>query len=114
MRFGDKLALHPEMTDAELVAAYKETGAKYALGDREAFERDLPISKLEQFLGKLKIVRKEYSITTIDRLDKLGDFAFCSVFLQTDDKDGKHLEYEVEFESERGDLIGLEIVTGNK
>jgi hypothetical protein len=113
MRFSDKLVLHPEMTDAELIAAYKETGAKYALGAREAFERDLPIGKLEHFLGKLKIVRKEYSITTNDRLDKLGDFAICSVFLRTDDKDGKHLEYEAEFEPERGHLVGLRIVTKN-
>lgn len=114
MRFSDKLVLHPEMTDEELVAAYKETGAKYALGDREAFERDLPISKLEQFLGKLKILRKDFSITTNDRLDKLGDFGICSVFLETDDIDGKHLEYEAQFEPERGELVGLQVVTGNK
>jgi hypothetical protein len=87
LRFSDKLALHPEMTDEELIAAYKETGAKYALGDREAFERDLPIGKLEQFLGKLKILRKEFST---------------------------HLEYEADFEPERGELVGLRIVTGNK
>jgi hypothetical protein len=94
LRFSDKLALHPEMTDEELIAAYKETGAKYALGDREAFERDLPINKLEQFLGKLKILRTKFSITTDKRLDKLGDFGSCSVFLQTDDINGTHLEYK--------------------
>src|SRR6266436_1303440 len=114
MRFSDKLALHPEMTDEELIAAYKETGAKYALGDRETFQRDLPINKLEQFLGKLKILRKEFSNTTNDRLDKLRDFGICSVFLQTDDIDGKHLEYEAAFESERGGLVELRIVPDKK
>jgi len=91
-----------------------EAGARYALRDRAAFERDLPFNKLERFLGKLKILRKEFSTTTNNRLDKLEDFGICSVFLQTGDIDGKHLEYEAEFESERGELVGLRIVTGNK
>jgi hypothetical protein len=114
MEFSDKLVLHPEMTDEELIAAYKETGAKYVLGDRQAFERDLPINKLEQFLGKLKILRTEFSMTTNERLDKLGDFGTCSVFLQTDDKNSPPLEYEADFEPERGELVGLRIVADNK
>lgn len=114
LRFSDKLTLHPEMTDEELIAAYKETGAKYALGDRETFERELPISKLEQFLGKLKILRTKFSITTNKRLDKLGDFGSCSVFLQADDIDGRHLEYEADFEPERGELVGLRTLTASK
>jgi hypothetical protein len=114
LRFSDKLVLHPEMTDEELIAAYKETGAKYAIGDRKTFQRDLTIRKLEQFLGKLKILRTEFSITSDERLNKLGDFEICSVFLQTDDTGGNHVEYEADFEPGRGELIGLEIVTGNK
>jgi hypothetical protein len=114
LRFSDKLVLHPEMTDEELIAAYKETGPKYNLGDREAFERDLPIGKLEQFLGKLKILRKEFRVTTIDRLDRLGFFAGYTVLLQTDDMAGEHLEYQAEFEPDRGELVELQIVTDNK
>ena len=114
IRFSDKLGHRPEMTDEELIAAYKETGAKYALGDRETFARDLPINKLEQFLGKLKILRTEFSITTDERLDKLGAFAFCSVFLQTGDKNGPPLKYEADFEPDRGELVGLRTVTDNK
>jgi hypothetical protein len=112
-RLSDKLALHPEMSDEELIAAYKESGAKYALGDREAFERDLPIGKLEQFLGKLKILRKEFSGTTDDRWARLGYFVMCTVLLQTDDVAGEHLKYESDFEP-RGELVDLRTVTDNK
>jgi hypothetical protein len=114
IQFSDKLVLHPEMTDEELIDAYKETGAKYALGDRETFERDLPINKVEQFLGKLKILRMKFEITTDERLDKLGDFEICSVFLRTDEKNGPPLEYEADFEPERGELVELRIVTNSK
>jgi hypothetical protein len=114
LRFYDKLALHPEITDKELIAAYKETGAKYAFGDREAFERDLPIGKLEQFLGKLKILRKEFSVNTIDRLDRLGFFGYCSVFLESDHMAGEHRKYKAKFEPKRGELVELRIVTDNE
>jgi hypothetical protein len=46
-KFYDTLRDHPDATDKELIAAYKESGAKYPLGDREAFKRDLPLNKLE-------------------------------------------------------------------
>jgi hypothetical protein len=69
---------------------------------------------LEQFLGKLKTLRTEFEITTDERLDKLGDFEICSVFLQTDEKNGPPLEYEADFEPERGELVGLRIVTNRK
>lgn len=114
IRFSNTLTLHPEMSDEELIAAYKEAGAKYALGDRGAFKRDLPINKLEQVLGKLKILRTEFSTSTNDRLDKLRDFDFCTVFLQTDDVDGAHLKYEAQFEAMRGELLGLRIVADGK
>jgi hypothetical protein len=81
------------------------------MSDREAFERDLPINKLEQFLGKLKILRTKFSITTDKRMNKLGYFGSCSVFLQTDDINGTYLEYEADFEPERDELVGLPIVT---
>jgi hypothetical protein len=39
----EKLRLNPDMSDAELKAAYKASGAKYSLGDRETFKRELPV-----------------------------------------------------------------------
>ena len=115
MRFSDKLVLHPEMTDEELVAAYKETGAKYAFGDREAFERDLPISKLEQIVNEAESFviesaereRKtselgELIMNRLRRYDKVAYVRFASVYL--DFKDVK------EFMNELKDLVKVKAV----
>ena len=75
--FAETRRLHPDMSDEELIAAYKQSGAKFALGDREAFKRALPIRKLEKFLGSLRIVSIEFEPTGDERLDRLGDFGFC-------------------------------------
>jgi len=110
-----QVRVHPDMTDEELIAAYEKSGATCDIGDRKAFERNLPISKLEQFLGKLKKLRTEFERTEFDarpddRLSKLGYFDICRVFLQTASKGGAPLEYRADFESRRGELVELHLV----
>jgi hypothetical protein len=67
---------HPDISDNEDIAAYKEAGAKYALGDRETFRRDLPIEQLQHFLGKLKVLKVKFIDTSDERVDKLVALAF--------------------------------------
>lgn len=107
---------YPDITDKELMAVYKNSGAKYDLGDRKAFERDLPIGRLEEFLGKLKKVRTEferteYDATPDDRLSKLGYFDICRVFLEAAREGGTPLEYRADFEPKRGELVELRLLT---
>jgi hypothetical protein len=108
-RFWEKVQNHPEMTDEELTAAYKESGAKYTIGDTEAFKRDLPLNKLEQFLGKFEIIKMEFNSTTEKHMDKLGAFSGCSLLLQTS-SGGTPLQYQAYFEATRGALDSLFVV----
>jgi len=113
-KFYDTLRDHPDATDEELIAAYKESGAKYPLGDREAFKRDLPLNKLEQFLGKLKLVTTKFDASSAERLDELGGFSFCTVLLKTGGKNDSPEEYEASFGSDQGKLLELRRVTKTK
>jgi len=108
-KFWEKVQDHPEMTDEELIAAYKKSGAKYAIGDREAFKRDLPLNKLERFVGKVEIIRVDFDATTNERMDKLGAFSGCSVLLLTSSQ-GTPLKYQARFEATRGALDSLLLV----
>jgi hypothetical protein len=83
--FWETLRLNPDMSDEELKAAYKASGAKYSLGDRETFKRELPVSQLEPFLGTLKIVQITFN-PTVERLAKLGGFSDCEVELEGPNK----------------------------
>ena len=84
--FWEELKLHPDMSDSELKAAYKKSGAKYALGDREALERDLPVARLEQFLGKLKVLKVRFTPMNDERIDALRGFSDCDVYLEGPDQ----------------------------
>ncbi|HTQ98301.1 MAG TPA: hypothetical protein VMH89_15925 [Candidatus Acidoferrum sp.] len=80
--FWTELQRRPDMSDAELTAAYNKSGAKYALGDREALKRDLPVATLETFVGKLKIITIKFTPTGNKRIDALGGFSDCHVYLE--------------------------------
>jgi hypothetical protein len=74
------------MSDEELKAAYKATGAKYSLGDRETFKRELQVSQLEPFLGTLRVIHITFQPIAVERLEKLGGFSDCEVELEGPNK----------------------------
>ena len=105
--FWEKLRLNPDMSDAELKAAYKASGAKYSLGDRETFKRELPVSQLEPFLGTLKVIQIAFHPITVERLNKLGGFSDCEVELEGPNKK----QYLAYFAAYSGRLITVLYLT---
>jgi hypothetical protein len=105
--FWDKLQSHPEMTDKEIVAAYKASGAIYGIRDKEKFIGSLPLEKLEQFLGAFKVIRTECDSTGSERMDKLGAYSGCSILMLTSSPTGTSTKYKATFESARGKLLDL-------
>jgi len=53
--FAHEANSHPGMTQAEAAIELKALRAKYGPNDRKAFIQDLPLSRLERFLGKLEV-----------------------------------------------------------
>ena len=49
--FASYILEHPEITRAEAITELKKRGAKFGPNDKAAFVQNLPISKLETFLG---------------------------------------------------------------
>lgn len=105
--FWEQLHLHPNMTGKEITAAYNETGAKYVLGDRETFRHDLPIKQLENFLGKLKILKISFIDTGSEEVDKLDGFSFCRVYLEGPGK----RQYVADFDGYSGELNLVHFLT---
>lgn len=101
--FWAELKQHPEMSDADLATVYKTSGAKYRLGDRDAFKHDLAIGTLEQFLGKLRIVKIDFLPTRDFRIDSLGGFSECEVYLEGPEKK----DYVAEFDGFSGQLLSV-------
>jgi hypothetical protein len=101
--FWGELKRHPDMSDSELKATYKKSGAKYTLGDREALERDLPVARLEQFLGKLKVLKVRFTPMNDERIDALRGFSGCDVYLEGPDQK----RYEASFDGFSGELLSL-------
>ena len=95
------------MSDAALKAAYKASGAKYSLGDRETSKRELPVSQLEPFLGTLKVIQITFHPITVERLDKLGGFSDCEVELEGPNKK----QYLAYFAAYSGRLITVLYLT---
>ena len=91
------------MPDAELRAAYNKSGAKYALGDRDALKRNLPVATLETFVGKLKILKINFTPTGDKRIDALGGFSDCIVFLEGPEQKW----YGATFDGFSGELLSL-------
>ena len=105
--FLAELEQHPDISDADLAAAYKKSGAKYALGDRETFKQDLAIPPLEQFLGKLQVLKINFLPTENPRIDSLGGFSDCEVYL----KGPEERDYVAVFDGFSGQLVSVSYVS---
>jgi hypothetical protein len=53
---------HRNWSDAQVVRALKETGAKCGPGDKDSFLASLPLKDLEEFLGKLTIKSADFQL----------------------------------------------------
>jgi hypothetical protein len=53
---------HRNLSDAQVVRALKEAGAKYGPEDKDSFLASLPLKDLEEFLGKLTIKSAEFHL----------------------------------------------------
>jgi len=100
---------HPEMTEAQVVAALKQAGIKYGPDDKEQFTKDLPLQKLQRFLGPLELVSVNFH--PLDRTRSwLGPWPDWTVDVLATQQDGTKLRYHMIFDHLKGDLIGLFIV----
>lgn len=83
---------HPEFSDDQLRLLYKNLGFKYALGDKNAFEADLPRKKLEQYVGKITRWRVQFWGPYNDaeeRLKRLKAFEACAVKFEVNTPNGE-------------------------
>ncbi len=101
--FWRELERRPDMSDAELKAAYEKSGARYALGDRERLKRDLPVATLETFVGKLKILKIKFTPTEEERIDAPGGFSDCYVYFEGPEQK----RYAATFDGFSGELLSL-------
>lgn len=108
-KFAEIVLSHPEMTDAQVTAELKKAGAKYGPEDREAFIKNLPIGKLERFLGKLEVTSMGFRPPMENRND-IAIWPYWTVTVKAKQRDGSHLTYELHFEQFKGDLTGLAAV----
>jgi hypothetical protein len=103
---------HPGISDADIVAKLKQSGVKYGPDDQQEFSKDLPLKKLELFLGKLELLSVGFLPLDEkrDNLD-LDMWPFWRVRALATRKDGRKVEYEMAFEPWKGDIINLFIAT---
>jgi hypothetical protein len=103
----DKLAAdHPKMTVPEFVTALKKAGAKYGPGDEKEFIRNLPLAKLEPFLGKLKLISVDF-VPLSEDLFNARDWPKWEVKVEARQSNGAIVIYEMTFDRFKGDLISL-------
>lgn len=102
--FGKLAGPHPEWTDAEVNAALKKAGVKYGPGDKEQFIKDLPIQKLDHFLGKLVVISVE--LLPVDR-NATQAWPWWEVKAKATQPDGAELSYKLTFEPSKGDLTDI-------
>ncbi len=106
---GKIVGSHPEMTDAEIVAALKKGGAKYGPNDKEAFIKNLPVAKLERFLGKLKVVSVGF-LPLDENRNGVEMWPDWTVKVMARQPDSTEVTYEMFFEPWKGDLLGVGIL----
>jgi hypothetical protein len=92
---------------AELIAAFKKGGGKYGPDDKEAFVKNLPIAKLEPYLGKLKVISVEFApFSEADRSD-FNDQMDWEVKAVVTRHDGTSATYRIRFEQYKGNLVAF-------
>lgn len=107
--FASYILEHPEITRAEAITELKKRGAKFGPNDKAAFVQNLPISKLETFLGKLEILSVEIPIWS-DYRPNPATWPDWTVIVRATRADGRQTLYELGFDQFNGELWDLETV----
>jgi hypothetical protein len=79
-------------------------GAKYEPSDKEEFIKNIPIAKLERFLGKLRVISVEFVHGGWAQISVLG---FWRVVAQVEQSNGTILKYDITFEQFNGHLTSI-------
>jgi hypothetical protein len=99
---------HPDASDADIIMKLKQSGVKYGPNDQQQFTKDLPLKKLEPFMGKLEV--QSVSCFPLDeRRHELDIWSFWTVRALATRKDGSKAEYEMTFKPWDGDLIDVHL-----
>jgi hypothetical protein len=102
---GEFLSSHPGVTDAQIIVELEREGARYKPSDKEEFIRNLPMAKLEGFLGKLQVVSVKFLNGRSDLgLTVLGDW---KVIVHTQESGASVIKYELTFDEFNGDLTSI-------
>jgi hypothetical protein len=105
-QFIDLVLSRPQMTDAEIAATLRDTGAKYSFGDKGELLRHLQLSRLEPFLGKLEVSAVS-SPPLEENRSNLALWLTWVVNVTAEQPNGTKLKYKLTFEQFKGDLISL-------
>lgn len=108
-KFAEFVLSHPEMTDAEVVTALKKAGAKYGPEDKQQFIKNLPIQKLEPFLGKLQLISVTFQPLQDSRTN-VDIWPLWQVKVQSKQNHRPDVIYEMFFEQFEGELTSLHIL----
>jgi hypothetical protein len=107
--FASLVLSHPEMSDAEVLAALKNAGAKYGPNDQDEFVKHAPIAALEPFLGKLQVLSVSYA-PLFENRNNVAEWPKWTIKVKATRDDGADAFYELSFEQFRGELRSLHLI----
>ena len=96
----------PKMTDSQIAAAIKQSGAKYGPDDKTQFIKDLPLRRLEPFLGSLELISITFLPLSSDRAE-LPNWPDWTVRVRAKREDGTTANYKLRFDHVNGALTSL-------
>ena len=94
---------HPKFGEDEIAALWKQSGAKYGPQNKDAFLKDLPVQKLEQFLGKITDITTQFG----PRKEDGSGPPWWGMWIVKAKTKRSGLVYEMVFEPFNGDLISI-------
>lgn len=107
--FAEFVSSHPEMKEVEIVTELKKEGAKYGPGDKAEFIKNLPIQKLEPFLGRLQVLSVDFPPLEAYR-ENAENWPTWEVKARAKWDHGPDVTYEMDFEQFEGELTSLRIL----
>jgi len=105
--FGKAVGAGKVLMGAQLVAAFKHTGAKYGPDDKEEFVKTLPTMQLANFLGTLNVTSVRFAPYLESDRSNFSDEMRWEVRAVAKRTDGTSATYRMEFEQYDGNLVSL-------
>jgi hypothetical protein len=106
--FSQFVDQHPGISQTEIVAKLKQSGVKYGPNDLAQFTRDVPLRKLEPFVGKLELLAVGFSQLD-EKRSNIDTWPFWTVRAAATRQDGSIVEYQIIFERRKGALVSLRL-----